>query len=271
MWPERLQRALRRALERIWRQCGRNVSRELSGELRRGSGDNVTGTSPESSQESSGEDLASRWPERPQRALRRARERIWRQCGRNLSRELSEELWRGSGDNVAGTSPESSQKSSGEATRAPERRLRIALSAAGSPGPLLRDRRRIAELLLRRRGHLGPSCVTASELLFRRQGHLGPNSWWIARKHFFLRFTLHKKIRNLCRTNQRKLGHTPVCSAHDSKKNGDGMQESKKNGGRSQGCKFLYAARGKEKCYARIKEIWGYACLLRARFKEKCR
>jgi len=61
MWPKRLQRALRRALwrrfghiealERIWRQCGRNVSRELSRE----SGDNVAGTSPGCSQGSPGD------------------------------------------------------------------------------------------------------------------------------------------------------------------------------------------------------------------------
>ena len=103
MWPERLQRALRRAPERIWRQCDRNVSRELSGELWRGSGVKVAGTSPESSQESSGEDLATMWPEPLQGALRRALERIWRQCGRNVSRELSEELRRG--DQGSGEAP----------------------------------------------------------------------------------------------------------------------------------------------------------------------
>jgi hypothetical protein len=78
MWPERIQRAPRRALERIWRQCGRNVAIELPGELWRGSGDNVGGTSPESFQESSEEDLATMWPERLQRAPRRALERTAR-------------------------------------------------------------------------------------------------------------------------------------------------------------------------------------------------
>jgi hypothetical protein len=76
MWPERIQRAPRRALERIRRQCGRNVARELPGELWRGSGDNVGETSPESFQESFGENLATMWPERLQRAPRRALESI---------------------------------------------------------------------------------------------------------------------------------------------------------------------------------------------------